>query len=163
MPTSPLTPGRGLADRRLYKQWVARLILAVFLPGGLLAATPSTARAGEGFGWLFGGKFGCVDCLPRCCLAGCPDNYCRKPLPCVGEPLCTTCDDYRCKPLPCVGAPLCATCDDYRCKPLPCPLPCSDPACNAWRFNARLAGAAGRRDPALIAPATPRPAPEREP
>ena len=62
----------------------------------------------------------------RCCcpprITGCPDDYCRKPLPCVQcLPQCGTCDNYCRKPMPCVQClPQCGTCDNYCRKPLPC-------------------------------------------
>ena len=63
---------------------------------------------------------------PHCCLSprvpGCPDDYCRNPLPCIpGLSSCRTCDDYCRKPIPCIPCLCCcALCDDYCRKPLPC-------------------------------------------
>jgi hypothetical protein len=70
-----------------------------------------------------GGQRCCV--TPRCCcpppIAGCPDDYCRKPAPCTPcLPPGSTCDDYCRKPIPCVPClPGCGVCDDYCRKPLP--------------------------------------------
>lgn len=60
-------------------------------------------------------------CQPICC---CPDDYCRKSIPCVPclrGPWC--CDDYCHKSLPCLPCtPLGRCCDDYCEKPCPaCP------------------------------------------
>ena len=51
----------------------------------------------------------------------CPDDFCRKPVPCVPCALMTDCcDDYRCKPLPClIKLPPCCCAEDYCRKPLP--------------------------------------------
>src|SRR5688572_2174095 len=51
--------------------------------------------------------------LPGCC----PDNYCKKPLPCVYCDWCGRCDDYCKKPLPCTHCDWRGTCDDYCPKP----------------------------------------------
>jgi hypothetical protein len=52
---------------------------------------------------------------------GCPDNYCRKPLPKLDWTLGPqVCDDYCPKPLPAVPRPpLVLGCDEYCRKPLP--------------------------------------------
>jgi hypothetical protein len=56
-----------------------------------------------------------------CC---CPDDYCRKPLPCVPcGPLQWLCDDYCRKPLPCVACPCTGCCPDDYCRK-PCPDLC---------------------------------------
>ena len=54
-------------------------------------------------------------------MLGCPDDYCRKPLPCAPCPQTGCCpDDYCRKPLPCVPCPqACCGPDDYCRKPLP--------------------------------------------
>jgi hypothetical protein len=54
----------------------------------------------------------------------CPDDYCRKPMPCICPvPRCGSCDDYCRKPMPCLcPVPRCGSCDDYCHKPLPCLL-----------------------------------------
>jgi hypothetical protein len=52
----------------------------------------------------------------------CPDDYCRKPLPCVPVVRCGGPDDYCRKPLPCVPVVRCGGPDDYCRKPLPCLL-----------------------------------------
>src|SRR5262245_57213977 len=62
--------------------------------------------------------------LPLCC----PDDYCRKPEPCVPPPYCPHgCDDYCEKPKPCLPLEYkpCG-CDDYHPKP-PLYLPCDAP------------------------------------
>lgn len=67
----------------------------------IVAATARATLAGDG----------CQRC--RCadpCRAGlmlcCPDDYCRKPMPCVPCPSpCCSCDDYCRKPMPCVCYP----------------------------------------------------------
>jgi hypothetical protein len=59
-------------------------------------------------------------CFSRC---GCPDDYCKKPLPCVSCDWRGTCDDYCKKPLPCVSCDWCGTCDDYCRKPAPIRIP----------------------------------------
>lgn len=53
-----------------------------------------------------------------CC---CPDDYCRKPFPCLPCPsLRGCCDDYCRKPMPCVPCEFPrGCCDDYCRKPLP--------------------------------------------
>ena len=61
----------------------------------------------------------CTGCAATPCC--CPDDYCRKPLPCLPcVPLQGCCNDYCPKPPPCVGG-LCLPCcgDDYCRKPLP--------------------------------------------
>jgi hypothetical protein len=58
-----------------------------------------------------------------CCATApcCPDNYCKKPLPCIPCPnWCGTADNYCKKPLPCVPCPdRCGCPDNYCKKPLP--------------------------------------------
>jgi len=61
---------------------------------------------------------------PCCCpppIACCPDDYCRKPwpcIPCLSE--CWECDNYCRKPFPCIPCLSgCFTCDDYCRKPFP--------------------------------------------
>ena len=63
-----------------------------------------------------GSKSGCPPCIITC-----PDDYCRKPLPCIPCPPCrATCDDYCRKPMPRVPClTRCGTCDDYCRKPFP--------------------------------------------
>jgi hypothetical protein len=66
-----------------------------------------------------GAQLRCTRCavLPCCC----PDDYCRKPLPCIPcLRLCCVPDDYCPKPLPCVPCLSLGCCpDDYCPKPLP--------------------------------------------
>jgi hypothetical protein len=60
------------------------------------------------------------DCLrsPACC-SWCPNDYQRKPLPCIPLPPCLGCaNDYLRKPLPCVPPPVCGGPNDYCRKPL---------------------------------------------
>jgi hypothetical protein len=62
-------------------------------------------------------------CAPLCPSTGCcPDDYVRKPLPCVPVIRCGGPDDYCRKPLPCVPVIRCGGPDDYCRKPLPCLL-----------------------------------------
>jgi hypothetical protein len=70
---------------------------------------------------------GCLRCKGADpCRAGlmlcCPDDYCRKPMPCVPCPCNTWCpDDYCRKPMPCVPCLNTTWCaDDYCRKPMPC-------------------------------------------
>lgn len=58
----------------------------------------------------------------------CPDDYCRKPPPCLSPEFCPKgCDDYCRKPPPCLSPEFCPRgCDDYCRKPPPC-LPCDLP------------------------------------
>ena len=74
----------------------------------------------------------CKKCTSPCRTAlmlCCPDDYCRKPMPCVPCPPPSCCpDDYCRKPMPCVPCPPPSCCpDDYCRKPMPClcwpPLP----------------------------------------
>ena len=56
-----------------------------------------------------------------CC---CPNDYCRKPLPCVPcGPLEWLRDDYCRKPMPCVPCPCIGGCPDDYCRK-PCPDLC---------------------------------------
>ena len=92
---------------------------------------PSSAEAGVGSkacGQPVKYRFWPLPWIRKEAYGCCPDDYCRKPLPC--PPSCARCgcvDDYCRKPLPC--PPSCARCgcvDDYCRKPLPCP---PSPAC----------------------------------
>ena len=84
-----------------------------------------------------------------CC---CPDDYCRKPLPCVPcGPLRWLCDDYCRKSLPCVPCQCLGVCPDdycrkpcpdlcrpldrqfYRCPPPDCPVTDCQPRRCLWR------------------------------
>jgi len=57
-------------------------------------------------------------CATSCC---CPDNYCKKPMPCIACPNWCGCpDDYCKKPMPCIACPSSCGCpDDYCKKPFP--------------------------------------------
>ncbi len=66
----------------------------------------------------------CRKCARPCnggLMLCCPDDYCRKPMPCVPCPPPNCCpDDYCRKPMPCVPCPPPNCCpDDYCRKPLP--------------------------------------------
>jgi hypothetical protein len=64
----------------------------------------------------------CVDPCRGSLMLCCPDDYCRKPMPCVPcPPPCCCPDDYCRKPMPCVPClpPNCCP-DDYCRKPMPC-------------------------------------------
>ena len=62
-------------------------------------------------------------CAPVCPSVGCcPDDYCRKPIPCVPPVQCGGPDDYCRKPIPCVPPVPCGGPDDYCRKSLPCLL-----------------------------------------
>jgi hypothetical protein len=77
------------------------------------------AWAGEACDKSLGDTLRCTRCAAMPCC--CPDDYCRKPLPCIPCPVPTGCvDDYCCKPLPCIPCPVPTGCvDDYCRKPLP--------------------------------------------
>lgn len=71
---------------------------------------------------------------PFCCA--CPDDYCRKPMPCLpGFCHCGSCDNYCRKPMPCLPCfQECWTCDDYCRKPMPSlcwPAPCNTVCVNS--------------------------------
>ena len=81
----------------------------------LLVLSTSCAQADEPV-WLFNG---CHWMFPKlrdewrqraCC---CPDDYCRKPLPCVPPNAKGCVDDYCGKPLPCVPPNRQGCVDDY--------------------------------------------------
>lgn len=57
-------------------------------------------------------------CAPMPC---CPDNYCKKPMPCIPCPKwCGSPDDYCKKPMPCIPCPNWCGCPDNYCKkPMP--------------------------------------------
>jgi hypothetical protein len=84
----------------------------------LLFVSPTLA------GDLANSKSRCCNTQRSCCpppIAGCPDDYCRKPIPCIPclPPSCA-CDDYCRKSLPCVPClSQCGLCDDYCRKPFP--------------------------------------------
>ena len=98
-------------------------ILTLWLGAASLAGEPAdTARP-------------CPGCAAAPCC--CPDDYCRKPFPCIPCPPARGCvDDYCKKPSPCIPCPPARGCvDDYCKKPFPdlcrplnrqffrCPLP----------------------------------------
>lgn len=59
-------------------------------------------------------------CLKPYCA--CPNDYCKKPLPCVGPVQTGCCNDYCKKPLPGACAVQLGCCNDYCKKSLPaCP------------------------------------------
>src|SRR5262245_43774456 len=88
---------------------------SVFLAFVVLGA--SVGRGGHPHGLA-------ADCAcpsKRCC---CPDDYCRKLMPCVVcLPNCCERDCYDCKRLPCVPCIHGCECDDYCGKPSPCITP----------------------------------------
>jgi hypothetical protein len=62
----------------------------------------------------------CVDsCGATRPLGGCPDDYCRKPMPCVRRLPCGQCDDYCPKPLPRICTLPCGESYEYCRKPWP--------------------------------------------
>jgi hypothetical protein len=52
-------------------------------------------------------------------LKGCPNDYCRKPMPAIHCPPCGGPDDYCRKPYPCIRQACWCGCDDYDRKPCP--------------------------------------------
>jgi hypothetical protein len=59
------------------------------------------------------------DCLGSgACCCWCPNDYLRKPLPCIPGPACGGPNDYCRKPLPYVPPPVCGGPNDYCRKPL---------------------------------------------
>jgi hypothetical protein len=60
-----------------------------------------------------------VGCCPKSLLTGCPDDYCRKPMPRFTCLPCGQPDDYCRKPLPRISSLPCGECDDYCRKPRP--------------------------------------------
>jgi hypothetical protein len=58
-------------------------------------------------------------CCSKPLLTGCPDDYCRKPLPRVACLPCSEPNDYCRKPLPRIGRLPCGVPDDYCRKPWP--------------------------------------------
>ena len=75
------------------------------LAGGLLSKT------------IAGGQ--CSSCCATPCC--CPNDYCRKPMPCVPCPVPRGCADTYCrKPMPCVPCPAPCGCGETYCpKPFP--------------------------------------------
>ena len=70
-----------------------------------------------------------ADCCPT--APCCPDNYCKKPMPCIPCPnWCGTPDNYCKKPMPCVPCPNWCGCPDNYCKK-PCPNFCLT---RIWQF-----------------------------
>ena len=70
------------------------------------------------------------DCWPNCVGKLCPDDYCRKPAPCICEQNCYTCDDYCPKGAPCPCPVRTFCCDDYCRKGAP------DPCCGPKQAGA---------------------------
>jgi hypothetical protein len=58
-------------------------------------------------------------CCPKRFLTGCPDDYCRKPMPRFTCLPCGQPDDYCRKPMPRISSLPCGECDDYCRKPRP--------------------------------------------
>ena len=88
-------------------------LLLIVLPMGFLSAADWFEQRAVSSSY-------CDRCsrAPICC---CPDDYCRKPLPCVEcVPNCGCCDDYCRKPLPGVCPVPCGFLYCYDAKPLPC-------------------------------------------
>ena len=77
---------------------------------------------------LFSGRLTSATCPPSC--YNCPDDYCRKPQPCI-RPMCGCFlgDDYCRKPVPCAACPVKGCGDDYCSKPFPRCLP---PSLSPW-------------------------------
>lgn len=110
---------------------------ASFLALLLLLSLGQIASAGEACDKPLGGTLQCTRCAVLPCV--CPDDYCRKPMPCIPCPApCGCVDDYCPKPMPCIPCPVPCVCpDDYCRKPLPnfcwpvnslfyrCPPPCN--------------------------------------
>jgi hypothetical protein len=87
----------------------------------LLLTWSLPAAQGGWLDWLLprqGQHFAPSYCPPQC---GCPDDYCKKPVPCIPcLPRCGGPDDYCKKPWPFVPClPRCGGPDDYCKKPLP--------------------------------------------
>ncbi len=82
-------------------------LLTMLFPAAAAAGEPATKMA-----------------LPECvrCLV-CPDDYHRKPWPCLPHAICGgLCDHYCKKPLPHLPCPVPGVhCDDYYKKPWSCP------------------------------------------
>jgi hypothetical protein len=104
--------GRIAASRRLARTWELGLALVIVVLGARLA--------------FAGGACPCRRCACPATVGAttlcCPDDYCRKPMPCVPCPPCgSCCNDYCRKPMPCVPCPQGCWCpDDYCRKPMPC-------------------------------------------
>lgn len=91
----------------------------LILMAGLLWVGGAAARGEEPCSRPLACEMQCARAMAVPCC--CPDDYCRKPLPCVPcecRPGC--CDDYCRKPLPCVPRECYRNCcDDYCPKPWP--------------------------------------------
>jgi hypothetical protein len=103
----------------------------------LLVVSASAARAEEpwvlfdGCHWAFPKP--CGQGRPNCCW--CPDDYCRKTLPCVPPNAKGCVDDYCRKSLPCVPPNARGCVDDY------CPKTCPiflGKLCEPWYTCGRL-------------------------
>jgi len=99
--------------KRVVKLWLTLIVITT----GLLSQT-TTLQAKEP---LVMAKVRRL--VPICCeepLPSGPDDYCRKPIPCLPCLPGGCCDDYCRKPIPCVTCPPPGVhCDDYCRKPLP--------------------------------------------
>jgi hypothetical protein len=85
-------------------------VLALFCVGG-------DVPAGEGCSKSLKGQLCCARCATMPC--GCPDDYCRKPMPRIPcLPRCGCADDYCRKPMPCLCWPVDR--QFYRCAPPEC-------------------------------------------
>ena len=109
-------------------QSTARVWIAIAALVSLSAFSP-IAMSGEGIG-KGGTQLSPADCNPACRIAGCPDDYCRKPSPCMCAPNCFLPDAYCRKPCLVLPCPEMSCCPDNYC-PKPPPSPCR-PMTNAW-------------------------------
>ena len=115
-------------QQTLVVQFTARMWIAITALVSLGAFSP-IVMSGEGIG-KGGTQLSPAGCNPACRIAGCPDDYCGKPSPCICAPNCFLADTYCRKPcllLPCPTKPCCP--DDYQSKPTPCH--CGPPG-NRW-------------------------------
>jgi hypothetical protein len=102
---------------------MVRYCLIVSCVFGVLLAQAAFAGDQPGSTWSWH-RSPAVDTNGCHMLCGCPNDYCRKPwpclqpVPCIGGP-----DDYCRKPFPClIPVQYCGTHDDYCRKPWPCLL-----------------------------------------
>jgi hypothetical protein len=117
------TKRRGLPQKARWD----RIAAAVLTPG--LAIIMTTVLAQTAIAGCDGQGHKCTRPCNSALMLCCPNDYCRKPMPCVPCPQPGRCpDDYCRKPMPCVPCPQASRCpDDYCRKPMPClcwpPLP----------------------------------------
>jgi hypothetical protein len=95
---------------------------------GTLLVTASLTCALQAQSLIFGRGLTSATCPPSC--YNCPDDYCRKPMPCI-PCFIKSCmpDDYCPKPIPCVPCMPKGCVDDY------CPKPfsfCLPPSIRPW-------------------------------